>query len=296
MSNKLITSAMLEDIRLQHHGVLGQKWGVRRTPEQLGHKQRSSKDIVTDSNKKYGIEELLISLGAAVVIAGSAAISSKFSDKKATKLETNSDLKISKLSEANTIKPPESYLKSVKSTNTKGLSSKFNYNCSNTAIAYDLRRRGYDIQAKPSTNGLTIREIQDLFKVRELDVNITDMNKPHANKKNIEKLNSYFDSMPNGYRGVICVTWKGGMSGHAFNVEKVNGQPIFIDSQKGTHGAFKGNNVLGQVLNSVKKATVGGSGMNPSLYLTKAEGVEIFRTDNAGAINESNLGERILKR
>lgn len=23
---------------LKHHGIKGQKWGVRRTPEQLGHK------------------------------------------------------------------------------------------------------------------------------------------------------------------------------------------------------------------------------------------------------------------
>lgn len=30
---------------LEHYGVKGMKWGVRRTPEQLGHKRSSSKDI-----------------------------------------------------------------------------------------------------------------------------------------------------------------------------------------------------------------------------------------------------------
>lgn len=29
---------MHKDTCLEHHGIKGQKWGVRRTPEQLGHK------------------------------------------------------------------------------------------------------------------------------------------------------------------------------------------------------------------------------------------------------------------
>lgn len=41
---------------LKHYGVKGMKWGVRRTPEQLGHKRlaKSAKDdtIVTDAIKK----------------------------------------------------------------------------------------------------------------------------------------------------------------------------------------------------------------------------------------------------
>ena len=28
-----------------HHGIKGQKWGVRRTPEQLGHKPKGSSDL-----------------------------------------------------------------------------------------------------------------------------------------------------------------------------------------------------------------------------------------------------------
>lgn len=30
---------------LYHHGILGQKWGIRRTPEQLGHKMVSSRKV-----------------------------------------------------------------------------------------------------------------------------------------------------------------------------------------------------------------------------------------------------------
>lgn len=36
---------------LEHHGVKGQKWGVRRTPEQLGHKPSTRKRKTTSTTK-----------------------------------------------------------------------------------------------------------------------------------------------------------------------------------------------------------------------------------------------------
>lgn len=36
---------------LQHHGIKGQKWGVRRTPEQLGHKPSGKKRKASSTTK-----------------------------------------------------------------------------------------------------------------------------------------------------------------------------------------------------------------------------------------------------
>ena len=46
----------MDNSYLAHHGIKGMKWGVRRTPEQLGHRVKSAsqkvKSKVTDRKKK----------------------------------------------------------------------------------------------------------------------------------------------------------------------------------------------------------------------------------------------------
>ena len=55
----------MEDNELYHYGVLGMHWGVRRTPEQLGHRTKSSgsarsaKARVRVNKKKAGSTKLM---------------------------------------------------------------------------------------------------------------------------------------------------------------------------------------------------------------------------------------------
>lgn len=56
---------------LAHHGVKGMKWGVRRTPEQLGRKQRR-KEIRRTHNKNFSSRQSNAKTGAlgASIVSG----------------------------------------------------------------------------------------------------------------------------------------------------------------------------------------------------------------------------------
>lgn len=43
---------------LKHYGILGMRWGVRRTPEQLGHKREKKEDFRRKDPKKMTDDEL----------------------------------------------------------------------------------------------------------------------------------------------------------------------------------------------------------------------------------------------
>lgn len=293
MANRLITTAMLDKIKLQHHGVKGMKWGVRRTPEQLGYRPTKSNEKTMD-----GITIDPVSLAISLGIIGVTTIASNVGNKKVTMQAEEPELQLKRLKDAKKIKPPEPYTASLKNTNnTKSINKNFKNNCPNTTLAYELRRRGYDVKAKPAPRGMTMSKIRDLYNIRDSDINITNMKNPLKTRENNKKLRSYFDSMPDGYRGAIGIAWDGVFDGgHIFNVEKINGKTMFIDSQTGKSGEFKGANIavkaVGEVVGIASYGLI--QNRNPADYLSRAGTVEVFRTDNA-VINEANLNDRVLK-
>lgn len=115
------------------------------------------------------------------------------------------------------------------STNNK----KYTHNCQRCVSAYEARRRGFDVTAKPRildgsdtlpymTNPRGWPTVYKNFNLISCSSN-TGLN---TGKKVIKQMEQWGD----GARAIVRVQWKDG-GGHVFIAEQVNGKTIFIDPQ-----------------------------------------------------------------
>lgn len=105
----------------------------------------------------------------------------------------------------------------------------YSNNCAWCSYVYDLRRRGYDVQA-PYEFGLCGSEIASLYK----DTSVKDYKSPkyypddgYSSTKNLFK---DLESEGNGARGILSVAWTTG-GGHAMAWEVIGGKAYVIDAQ-----------------------------------------------------------------
>lgn len=130
--------------------------------------------------------------------------------------------------------------------------SKWDENCALCTITYDLRRRGYDVEARnedevvgpDGERGLDISEIAKLYGLDDSDVGkMTDRYKHSGyaarDKNNIsrsevaselEKLEQTLATYGDGARGNFCVYWRQG-GGHSVSWEVENGEVVIRDAQ-----------------------------------------------------------------
>lgn len=105
----------------------------------------------------------------------------------------------------------------------------FSENCQRAVFAYELRRRGYDVEALPTYESDEMpaggRWMSALKGLKPVDVGRTTEN---ATIKNIEK---QMASWGEGARAIVRVKWAGGNSGHVFNAEWHNGRLYVFDAQ-----------------------------------------------------------------
>ena len=149
-------------------------------------------------------------------------------------------------------------------------------NCASCSIAYEMRKRGYDVRAKQQTTGLNDMEIANVFSDAKINP-IIDRKKSDdikstlgLNLSSVKNMNKELQKFK-GSRGILTVTWGIYAMGHAINVEiDKDGNVTYIDCQSGK----KWPNGKGLALNMMRNAS-------SCVYI---------RTDNA-KINKSHIKE-----
>lgn len=213
---------------LKHFGVKGMKWGVRHYQDKKGrltsagkkrysdNSKRKKNDTIDSNKKKFQLtdkQKKYIKIGAAAATTALVAYG-------AYKLYKNKDVIAMKANigkkNVNFIKDNLDYndldstlgfkfkkqkisiQEDVKNINPKYsiFNSKYNMNCGNCSIAFEMRRRGYDVEANPNSLGMKISNLGEFFSglksesFIQMDIpNLIQNAKPTTQRgKDIEKL------------------------------------------------------------------------------------------------------------
>lgn len=125
-----------------------------------------------------------------------------------------------------TTKGLQSLPSDVSNTNPNyGKGKEWSINCQRCVPALEMRRRGYDVSAKPNYRGVTDSHLSKYPEDAWVNPRISN----YASKSDIE---SEVKKWGDGARGQIIVNWNRG-GGHTFAVENVKGSVVFVDPQTG---------------------------------------------------------------
>lgn len=108
-----------------------------------------------------------------------------------------------------------------------GKGKDYSLNCGNCCIAYELKRRGMDVEAAPRQwmNKKEFHALFNGFKWQPIKAK-----RKEAAKKEIE---AEMLKMGDGARGIVFSEWDGRRTGHFFNFEVENDKVHFLDCQSG---------------------------------------------------------------
>lgn len=114
----------------------------------------------------------------------------------------------------------------------KRLKRAYGGNSQRCVVAYELRRRGYDVTARPllARNDVVVKNWNRLF----IDQKFVDVGSEDA-KTAIANLEAEIANYGDGSRSVVFVIWRGGCNrAHVFIVERQHGKARYVDPQSGT--------------------------------------------------------------
>lgn len=200
---------------LQHHGIKGQKWGVRRTPEQLGHKKSEKRVKIGDNLRRpFGVPVDFKDF------TGIDGPEEKQSEMKRKIVDFGIDDDMRK------VNPRTPGQKDDGTVN----------NCAYCTMAMEMRRRGYDVRARKKSNGITVDEIPYFFD--GVDIKKHTPSRKEGESYEDYKIRSYvnlrqaLEAQGSGARGLLIMKWLKTDTGHMiyYDVDS-RGDVNFYDGQ-----------------------------------------------------------------
>jgi hypothetical protein len=186
---------------LYHHGILGMHWGVRRyqnpdgslTAAGKARYNTNSSYFFKGSDEKYDIKTAAKNSGVDIHFTDQVSYSDVRKDpnfdKKTGLLKKTSEM--SNVDDAIAVNPRASNFSLFHSNR------RYYVNCTHCTVAYDLRRRGYDVAATPMTrdygeNGDAIHKMYPKAEIRNVEPEIKSKNYTNwlDSKVDENKLNS----------------------------------------------------------------------------------------------------------
>ena len=109
------------------------------------------------------------------------------------------------------------------------LSDNTKNNCMLCTTAYDLRRRGYDVNAERISQGLDYNDVKRYYP----DAEVRNITNASTTKELNKKTRAALISQGEGARGNLMVQWQGGAGGHSMAYEVHDGDVKIYDAQTG---------------------------------------------------------------
>lgn len=120
------------------------------------------------------------------------------------------------------------------------LKYEYTHNCQRCVPAWELRERGFDVQAMPCKPSGEHDSLQtspySLWQFNPFDQDRTKRIQADRDGNGKEGIIQYLKECGNGARCEIVVEWAYNNEGHAFCAKNIDGQIVFIDPQSGRSG------------------------------------------------------------
>ena len=220
---------------LVHHGIKGQKWGVRNGPPYpLKPTAYSSAEKRQMNAGKMGMSDeaayLTAYAVAAVGLYAAVALSHNAAEKRVTKLyndEYYDKRSIKSLAEAPKIDPSSMSMDDhMKKVNPDYPDLGTTENCMFCTTAMAMRMKGYDVKANICSDGWSHNNLKDNF-VNQKTVPCKNITRRYT----ISQLEQDIVSQGEGAYGNYTVTWPMGCGGHSMFYKVENGKVVIYDTQ-----------------------------------------------------------------